>query len=151
MQKYICFINNYNNGAYIRECLQSVFSQTHHFDEVILVDDGSSDRSIEIISEFSTVYSNLKLHLKRNEGQFSSFNAALPLIPDHAQIFLLDGDDVYPSNYLELVLAQIKGSQWDFAFCEQQQFSNHSTLPSTALINQSSPHFFWYYFCVNKK
>ena len=142
MQKNICFINNYNNEAFIRECLQSVFNQTHPFDEVILVDDGSSDNSLKIISEFVAVYPTLRLHQKKNEGQFTSFNSALPLIPDNSQIFLLDGDDIYPSDYLELVLAQINSYQWDFAFCEQQQFSNNSVPPRSALINLSPPHFF---------
>ena len=142
MQKNICLINNFNNEAYILQCLQSVFSQTHPFDEVILVDDGSSDGSIGIISEFSAAYPNLKIHQKNNEGQFSSFNAALPLIPDNSQIFLLDGDDIYPQDYLELVLSQIGRDQWDFAFCEQQQFSNSSPPPKSSLINQNKPHFF---------
>jgi glycosyltransferase involved in cell wall biosynthesis len=142
MQKNICFINNYNNEAYIRACLQSVFSQTHPFDEVILLDDGSTDSSIKIISEFSAIYQNLKLHQKNNAGQFSSFNEVLFLIPDNSQIFLLDGDDIYPSDYLELVLSQIGSDQWDFAFCEQQQFSNSSSSVKSALISQSSPYFF---------
>jgi len=142
MTKNICFINNYNNEKYILDCLQSVFSQTHPFDEVILVDDGSTDSSLLIIDEFYKIHHNLKLHQKNNEGQFSTFNAALPLIPDNAQIFLLDGDDLYPKDYLSLVLAQINRDSWDFAFCEQQQFSDTSSPPSSALINQSSPYFF---------
>lgn len=142
MRKNICFINNYNNEAYIRECLQSVFDQTHPFDEVIIVDDGSSDGSIEIIAEFFADYPNLRLHQKNNEGQFSSFNAALPLIPDNAQIFLLDGDDVYPKDYLSLVLALINSDSWDFAFCEQQQFSDAGSPPGSAQMNQGLPYFF---------
>jgi len=142
MIKNICFINNYNNEKYIRDCLQSVFSQTHLFDEVILVDDGSSDRSLEIIAEFSKIHQSLKLLKKNNEGQFSSFNAVLPLIPDNAQIFLLDGDDIYPKDYLSLVLAQINSDSWDFAFCEQQQFSDTGSSQSTAKMNQGSPYFF---------
>ena len=142
MSKNICFINNYNNEAYIRECLESVFSQTHPFDQVILVDDGSSDHSISIISEFTATYPNLRLHQKKNEGQFSSFNAALSLIPENSQIFLLDGDDIYPKDYLSLVLKQIKKDRWDFAFCEQQQFSKKSLPPDSALINDNKPYFF---------
>lgn len=142
MFKNICFINNYNNEKYIRDCLESVYSQTIPFNEVILVDDGSNDSSIKIILEFSTAYSNLRLIQKSNEGQFSSFNAALPLISDNSQIFLLDGDDIYPEDYLELTLSQIGRGQWDFAFCEQQQFSNNSPPAKSSLINKSPPHFF---------
>lgn len=142
MQKNICFINNYNNEAYIRDCFQSVFGQTRPFDEVILIDDGSTDGSMDIVSEFSTIYPNLKVHKKKNEGQFSSFNAALPLVPDNSQIFLLDGDDIYPCDYLEQVLVQIGKDKWDFAFCEQQQFSSSSPPPKSSLINQNKPHYF---------
>ena len=70
MTKNVCFINNYNNEAFIRECLDSVFSQTHPFDQVILVDDGSKDGSLEIISEFSEIYPNLMVHQKNNDTDF---------------------------------------------------------------------------------
>lgn len=140
--KNICFINNYNNEKFIRSCLDSVFKQIHPFDEVIIVDDGSSDGSIDIISEFSKIYSNFKVCRKNNEGQFSSFNAVLPLIPNNSQIFLLDGDDIFPKDYLSLVLAQVKSDHWDFAFCEQQQFCNNSMPPISALINHDQPYFF---------
>lgn len=142
MTKNVCFINNYNNESFIRECLESVFSQTIPFDQVILVDDGSNDRSLEIISEFAEVFPNFRVHQKNNEGQFTSFNAALPLIPNDSQVFLLDGDDIYPKDYLSLVLKQIKKDCWDFAFCEQQQFSKKSLPPDSALINDNKPYFF---------
>ena len=142
MIKYICFINNYNNEAFLRECLGSVYSQTHPFDEVLIVDDGSTDGSLEIISEFSSKYPNLKLLQKNNEGQISTFNFVLPLIPDDAQIFLLDGDDVYPSDYLALILNLLGQQGWDFAFCEQQKFYGNEILKiKTALINQEPCHY----------
>ena len=120
--KYLCLINNYNNEAYLRECLDSAFSQSRAFDLVIVVDDGSTDASVGIISEFCKKYQNLQAIKKVNEGQFSTFNAALPLISDDTQIFLLDGDDVYPPDYLELIVGSLGHKGWDFAFWNSKYF-----------------------------
>jgi len=140
--KYLCLINNYNNEAFLRECLESVFNQSSAFDLVIVVDDGSTDASVSIISEFCTQYQNLQSIKKENEGQFSTFNAALPLIPEHTQVFLLDGDDTFPPDYLELMIGLLGIEGWDFAFCEQQVFFNELAPPKTALISSQPPHFF---------
>jgi glycosyltransferase involved in cell wall biosynthesis len=140
--KYLCLINNYNNEAFLRECLESVFSQSRAFDLVIVVDDGSTDTSFSIISDFCKRYQNLLAIRKPNEGQFSTFNAALPLISDDTQIFLLDGDDVYPPDYLELMVGSLGHKGWDFAFCEQQVFLNDSAPPNSALISSQPPHYF---------
>lgn len=136
MTKNICFINNFNNEKFIRDALESVYSQTIPFDDVILVDDGSTDRSLEIISEYTARFKNLKVLTKENEGQISTFNFVLPFLPYDCQIFLLDGDDVYPSDYLSNVLQIFNGNDWDFAFCEQQKFFDDDlTSIKTAVIS----------------
>jgi len=140
--KFLCLINNYNNEAFLKECLESVYSQSYPFDQVLVVDDGSTDASLKIISEFSKKYQNFQFIKKLNEGQFSTFNSAVPLVPDHSQIFLLDGDDIFPTDYLELTIRLLGNQGWDFAFCEQKVFLNGSTPPNTALISAQLPHFF---------
>lgn len=142
MTKNICFINNYNNEKFIQACLESVFFQTRAFDEVILVDDGSTDTSLDIIDKFSLTHKNFRLLRKENEGQISTFNFVLPHIPENSQIFLLDGDDVYPVDYLENVLNLIRKKSWDFAFCEQQKFvdDGHQAI-KTAIIG-SEPSYY---------
>jgi glycosyltransferase involved in cell wall biosynthesis len=141
--KNICFINNYNNEKYILDCLESVYAQTKPFDEVILVDDGSTDSSLEIITQFSLAFKNLRLLKKENEGQISTFNFVLPFIPENSQIFLLDGDDIYPTDYLFNVLKLISSETWDFAFCEQQKFINGAVRSmNTSVINNQPPYYF---------
>ena len=140
--KNICFINNFNNEKFIESCLKSVFYQTIPFDEVILVDDGSTDRSLEVVSLFLKEHINLKIIKKENEGQLSTFNAALGYIPDEAQIFLLDGDDIYPQDYLEATLNAIGRSRWDFAFCERQGFVDQVDAPKSAIFNTLPCYYF---------
>ncbi|WP_353427766.1 glycosyltransferase [Polynucleobacter sp. MWH-UH19D] len=142
MIKNICLINNYNNQKFISDCLDSVFTQTHPFDQVIIVDDGSTDNSLQIIDQFLQKYTHLKLLKKINEGQFSTFNAALTLLPDKAQIFLLDGDDIFPRDYLEQVLRLVRSQHWDFAFCEQQKFMDGALSPTSVVIGKTKAHKF---------
>ena len=59
MTKLVCLINNYNYSEYLPECLDSVFSQTHPFYKVMVVDDGSTDESVEIIKNYQKLYKNL--------------------------------------------------------------------------------------------
>lgn len=58
-------VANYNNGIYIEECLQSIFAQTYKDWEIIIVDDGSTDKSREIYAQYASdkrikVFYNIK-------------------------------------------------------------------------------------------
>ena len=122
----ICFINNYNNERFLAECLNSVFLQTTPFDQVIVVDDGSTDSSISILKQHQVTHPQLEVLQKENGGQLSAFNFVAKAIPENSQVFLLDGDDVYPPDYLELVLKEFDDEPWDFAFCERRDFHGPS-------------------------
>ena len=83
----ICLINNHNYGCYLKDCIESVFSQTVPFDEIILVDDGSTDDSLKILEGYRNFNPRFRIILKKNEGQMSCFNAVLEFIDDESQVF----------------------------------------------------------------
>ncbi len=65
-------INNYNYGRFLHEAIDSALSQTYPHTEVIVVDDGSTDNSREIIASYEDQIIPV---LKENGGQASALNA----------------------------------------------------------------------------
>ena len=62
-------INNYNYAHFLRPCIQSALNQEESADEIIVVDDGSTDNSLEIAEQFSRT---ITIIAKKNGGQASS-------------------------------------------------------------------------------
>lgn len=137
MIKKICVIDNFNYSQFLTECLNSVFNQTVPFDKVVIIDDGSTDQSTEIINNFCKNHSNLIPIFKKNEGQLSCFNAASEYIEEESQVFFLDSDDIYPRDFLELIMDKLNGDMFDFVFASAKNFSNVADIPLTALTNSS--------------
>ena len=72
--KTTCLINNYNYAHFVSEAINSALNQSIKFDEIIVVDDASTDNSAKIIIELAK-QKNIKYILKdKNQGQLSSFN-----------------------------------------------------------------------------
>ena len=84
-------INNYNYGRYLREAIDSALNQTYPRTEVIVVDDGSSDDSREIIEGYGK---QITAVIKENGGQASAFNAGFEVSKGELVCFL-DSDDVW--------------------------------------------------------
>jgi glycosyltransferase involved in cell wall biosynthesis len=90
-------IPNYNYAHYLREAIESVLHQTYKHIEVIVVDDGSSDRSVDEIAEFS---GSLTLIRQRNAGVSRARNAGLRIATGEYVAFL-DSDDIWLPRKLE--------------------------------------------------
>lgn len=93
-------INNYNYGRFLREAIESALNQTYPNIEVIVVDDGSTDNSREIIAEYGD---RIIPVLKENGGQASAFNAGFAVSRGEIVCFL-DSDDVFMENKVEKVV-----------------------------------------------
>lgn len=118
MTEYICLINNFNYSQYLPACLDSALFQSTPFNKIIIVDDGSSDNSREIINSYAKSNPKIIPIFQENQGQMSTFNAAEKLIDPDSQVFLLDADDIYPIDYLELMVKKFPKGLPSFTFCK---------------------------------
>ncbi len=92
----------YNGEKYLIEQLDSIFNQTCAIDEVIICDDGSTDKTIEIITQYQIHYPSI-IHLVKNGenlGYAKNFEKALSLATGD-MIFLSDQDDKWLPNKVE--------------------------------------------------
>lgn len=135
MSKNICLITNYNYARFLSECIDSVVLQTKPFDKIIIIDDGSTDNSSEIIHFYQSKYPNIFSYFKKNQGQLSCFNFALNFIDPSDRIYFLDSDDIYPIDYLESISA-LPTSNCHFTYCQDIQFSNDP--PSSSKLDVAS-------------
>lgn len=112
-------INNYNYGRYLRECIDSACAQTYADVEVVVVDDGSTDGSIDIINSYGSRITSV---LKTNGGQASCFNAGFARASGDV-IFFLDADDVFHPRKVAAVIDIYRSLkvQWCFDVVDQTQ------------------------------
>jgi glycosyltransferase involved in cell wall biosynthesis len=106
-------INNYNYGRYLGNAIDSALSQTHSLCEVVVVDDGSTDNSRDVIAGYGD---RIRTVLKDNGGQASAFNAGFAACRGEV-ICLLDSDDYFHVNKVEEVvgaMAANPGIGWVF-------------------------------------
>jgi glycosyltransferase involved in cell wall biosynthesis len=93
-------INNYNYGRFLTDAIDSALNQTHRNVEVVVVDDGSTDESREIIASYGN---RIIPVLKENGGQASAFNAGFTASRGEI-ICLLDSDDSFDTCKVERVV-----------------------------------------------
>jgi glycosyltransferase involved in cell wall biosynthesis len=101
-------IDNYNYACFINEAIESACDQSYRNIEIIVVDDGSTDNSRDVILEYSD---RVRLILKDNGGQASAFNAGFMASKGDIIIFL-DSDDVLLPDAVEKVVSVFDPS-WD--------------------------------------
>lgn len=108
----------YNVRDYLRKCLDSVAAQTYKALEVIIVNDGSPDDSLEIILEYTAKYPHFSCYTIENRGLGGARNYGM----EHATgdyVLFLDSDDYIAPNCVEVMVtaAEKTGSDMVIANC----------------------------------
>lgn len=110
----------YNVEKYIENCLKSIVNQDYADFELILVDDGSTDKSVEIANNYlKDKKVNYRIINKENGGLASARNAGLKVAKGE-YISFIDSDDCISNDYYLCLLKEIENKDFDFSFCNFQ-------------------------------
>ena len=112
MPKVSVIVPVYNAEKYLQECVDSILSQTLTNLEVILVDDGSPDRSGAICDEYAARDDRILVRHTVNQGVSTARNEALELVRGE-YIAFIDSDDRIDEDFLAEALRDIETSKAD--------------------------------------
>jgi len=102
---------NYNYGRFVAEAIASVAGQTHAPIDLIVVDDASTDNSVEVIREALNQAKGLNdvklIALEENVGKLGAINRALPHVRGE-YFMILDSDDVLTLDYVARTIAELE-------------------------------------------
>lgn len=91
----------YNGEKFINRCLNSILEQSYLDMEIIIIDDGSTDDSKQLIQKWKNIFSKKNIEIKyiyqNNKGPASAINTGLKYI-EGKYLSLLDVDDIFLEN-----------------------------------------------------
>lgn len=106
----------YNVEKYLEKCINSLISQTYSNIEIILVDDGSTDSSSQIIDDYAKKDFRIKVIHKKNGGQSEARNVGINI--SHGKyITFVDSDDYISIDYIEYLYCLLKKYNGDISIC----------------------------------
>jgi teichuronic acid biosynthesis glycosyltransferase TuaG len=127
----------YNAADFIAQTIQSVQAQTYTNWEMLIVDDGSTDSTEQVIKQFANADARVKYIYQDNGRQGKARNNAIRQAQGNYLAFL-DADDVWVENKLETQLSFIKTQQADLIFSDAYYFSDKLTSETSMQIKTTT-------------
>jgi glycosyltransferase involved in cell wall biosynthesis len=122
----------YNAASYVAEAIQSALGQTYAYKEVIVIDDGSSDGSLEVIRSFGDA---IHWQTGPNRGGCAARNRGLELARGEF-IQFLDADDILLPNKIEQQMSLSKNNPSELVMCDHLETAQN---PSEAKLIDCDP------------
>lgn len=107
----------YNVEKYIEKCLNSIIEQTYRDIEIIIVNDGSKDKSIDICEKIQSKDSRIKIINQKNAGLSAARNTGIQNASGK-YICFVDSDDFLDKNYVRLLLENLIKNGADISVCD---------------------------------
>lgn len=115
----------YNSERYLRQCLDSVISQTYRSLEIICVNDGSSDGSYSILEEYASRDDRIRIFTKENEGRGAASARNLGLENASGEyIQFLDSDDFFEQEMVEVLVDKALSTGSDVVIFRGQTYDD---------------------------
>ena len=129
----------YNVEQYLEKCLDSILNQTYKNIEIILVNDGSIDKSGVICDEYSRKYNNIKVFHKENGGVSSARNLGITVAKGE-YITFADPDDFLNKDMYKILYENAKNYNSDITICSVNEIRENviATEDNTGKINKYS-------------
>ena len=116
LQKISIIIPVYNLEDYIAKCLDSIINQSYKNIEIIIVNDGSTDKSAEIFESYSKIDSRIKIFYQHNQGPSTARNTGLDVATGE-YISFIDGDDWIEPDMIEMLYKNSRLYNADISVC----------------------------------
>ena len=113
----------YNAESFLPECLDSLLNQSLSNIEIICVDDGSTDKSLEILNKYAITDNRIKILQQKNMYAGVARNNGLKIAKGKYVIFL-DSDDFFELNMLEEMFFQCEKDKADICLCNARHYNN---------------------------
>lgn len=113
----------YNTELYLKECIDSILEQTLDAIEIIIINDGSTDGSLQIIKEYEIKHSNIKAINQSNQRQGTARNTGLK-VASGEYVYFIDSDDILDNRALEYCYNLASKMKLDMLIFEADIFGN---------------------------
>lgn len=113
----------YNSEEYLHKCVNSILKQTYINIQVILVDDGSTDKSPEICDYFTKIDNRVEVIHKKNEGVSVARNQGIKAAMGECILFV-DSDDYIDAKMVSSLLLVYENEDSDLILCENYYFDD---------------------------
>ncbi len=141
MKKLSIIIPAYNSEKYIKKCVDSVLKQTYNNIEIIIVDDGSSDRTNEICHKMMNEDKRIFLITQQNSGSSSARNTGIEVATGD-YITFVDSDDWIDEELYEKVIGKLEKDDADMVIfgitCFSSKIKNKTVRPEDNIIDNSN-------------
>ncbi|WP_159479172.1 glycosyltransferase family 2 protein [Chryseobacterium sp. 18068] len=145
MKNQICAVlSTYNGEKYIRKQIDSILNQTYKVDKILIIDDVSTDNTINILKEYSSKYSEVECVFNdKNVGPTVNFFNGLKMV-DGDYIVFCDQDDIWFPEKIFEQLSHLKNGELDSRYVAS--FHNAVLIDSDNATVQNS---YWQYRKLN--